>query len=165
MKTKIAVILISILFLLVLPTVALADTTSPDPITGTCPAQHHEDPAFPGQCLDDIALPPPAICNNFLECLIGVEVPGLGTKFPTEQGLPAKILTAFLPIILILAGFVTVIVIVVSGVQFITSGGNPEAAAAAKNRLLFALIGFIVIILSYAILQIVNRLFLGTGIV
>lgn len=82
------------------------------------------------------------------------------------QGLIAQLVTTILPVILTIAGFVTVIVIIISGIQFVTSGGNPEAAAAARGRLTFAIIGFVIIILAFAILQIVDRLFLGgSGIV
>lgn len=75
---------------------------------------------------------------------------------------PAAILSIFLPAIFGIAGFITVIVIVISGIQFILSSGNPEGAAAARGRLIYALVGFALIVLAFAILQIVNRLFLGT---
>jgi len=81
----------------------------------------------------------------------------------TASGLVGQVVSAFLPIILGIAGFIAVIMIVISGIQFITSSGNPEAAAAARGRLTFAIIGFIIIILSYAILQIIDKLFLGTS--
>ena len=86
------------------------------------------------------------------------------TKF-TRSGLIGQILSQILPIVLGLAGFITVIMIVISGIQFITSSGNPEAAAAAKNRLVYAIIGFVVIILAFAILQIIDAVFLGTQVV
>lgn len=83
----------------------------------------------------------------------------------TAAGLPTKIVSEAYNVILPLAGFLTVIFIVISGIQFVTSSGNPEAAAAAKNRLIFALVGFAIIVLAFAILQIVGQLFLGnTGI-
>ena len=75
-----------------------------------------------------------------------------------------SVISAFLGPILVIAGFVTVIIIIISGIQFVTSGGNPEAAAAARGRLTFAIIGFVIIVLAFAILQIVDKLFLGTGI-
>lgn len=81
------------------------------------------------------------------------------------RGLITQILSQILPIVLGIGGFITVIVIVLSGIQFITSSGNPEAAAAAKNRLLFAIIGLVIIILAFAVLQIINAVFLGTEIV
>ena len=88
------------------------------------------------------------------------------TKFLNpSRTLPTVLISAFLPAILGLAGFLAVIIIVISGIQFITSSGNPEAAAGAKNRLIFALVGFALIVLAFAILQIVNRLFLNSGVV
>lgn len=84
----------------------------------------------------------------------------------THSGLVGQIVGKILPVILILGGFITVIVIIISGIQFITSGGNPEAANAARGRLTYAIIGFVIIILAFAILQIVNKIFLGnTGLV
>ncbi len=74
---------------------------------------------------------------------------------------PGGIISAFLPYVFGIAGFLSIIIIVISGIQFIISSGNPEAAASARNRLIFALIGLAVIILAFAILQIVDRLFLG----
>src|SRR3989338_5806339 len=103
-----------------------------------------------------------AACTDFLNCLGTIGTPGL--KNPTEQNLPARIINDFLPSILTIAGFITVIVIVISGIQFILSSGNPEATATARGRLIFALVGFALIVLAYAILQIVNMLFLGTGV-
>ncbi|MEK9147255.1 MAG: hypothetical protein AAB639_03595 [Patescibacteria group bacterium] len=104
-----------------------------------------------------------AECNGFLDCLRGVNVEKLKPEF-TETNLIAQLVTQILPIILTIAGFVTVIVIIISGIQFVLSSGNPEAAAAAKNRLVYAIVGFIIIVLAFGVLQIVNRLFLGTTI-
>ncbi|OGD84948.1 hypothetical protein A2165_02035 [Candidatus Curtissbacteria bacterium RBG_13_40_7] len=85
-------------------------------------------------------------------------------RFPRTSTFIADLISAFLPAILAIAGFLTVIFIVISGIQFITSSGNPEAAAGARGRLTFALVGFAVIILAFAITQIVDRIFLGSGV-
>jgi len=103
-----------------------------------------------------------AACQGFIDCLSDIAVLGLKPEF-TEQGLVGKIISAFLPALLGIAGFVTVIIIIISGIQFVTSGGNPEAAAAARGRLTFAIIGFVIIVLAFAILQIVDKLFLGNS--
>ena|SRR3972149_7105047 len=103
-------------------------------------------------------------CVDFLNC-VGTVGTGLVTNFPSEKGLIGKVLSGILPLVLGLAGMITVIVIVISGIQFITSSGNPEAAGQAKNRLTFAIIGFVVIILAFAALQIIDAVFLGTEIV
>jgi len=107
-----------------------------------------------------VALGAGSSCTSFLNC-IGTLNP-VASKYPTEEGLAAKLISDLLPTILGIFGFLTVIMIVISGIQFITSSGNPEGAAAARGRLTFALVGFIVIILALAILQIIDRIFLGT---
>ncbi|OGE10478.1 hypothetical protein A3A60_02955 [Candidatus Curtissbacteria bacterium RIFCSPLOWO2_01_FULL_42_26] len=89
------------------------------------------------------------------------DTPELTLKGFTAGNLIGKLIGDILPIVLGIAGFLTVIFVIISGIQFVTSSGNPEAAAAARSRLIFALVGFIVIILAFAITQIVDRIFLG----
>ena len=98
-------------------------------------------------------------CEGFIGCLSSVQVPGL--KFTNQATFIGELVTNILPIIFAFAGFVSVIIIVISGIQFITSSGNPEAAAGARNRLIYALIGFVIIILAFAITQIIDKIFLG----
>lgn len=103
--------------------------------------------------------------SSFSDCLNGVNVPGLNSQLSSEQGFVGNLISTILPIVLSIGGFITVVFIIVSGIQFISSGGNPEAAAQARGRLIYSIIGFVLIILSFAILQIVDRIFLGgTGI-
>lgn len=109
--------------------------------------------------------PPDTGCSGFLSCIGNIRPPDIKVKFWDEQNFIGRIISDFLPAIFGIAGFITVIFIVISGIQFITSSGNPEAAAAARGRLTFALVGFALIILAFAILQIVNKIFLGdTGV-
>ena len=103
-----------------------------------------------------------AQCSSFRDCLSGIST-GLSGTF-TESNFVGALVTAILPLVLSIAGFFAVIVIVISGIQFISSSGNPEAAAAARGRLTFALVGFAVIVLAFLILQIIDRVFLrGSG--
>lgn len=91
--------------------------------------------------------------------------PELTDKGFTADNIIGKLIGDILPIVLGIAGFLTVIFTIISGIQFVTSSGNPEAAAAARSRLIFALVGFALIILAFAITQIVDRIFLGgTGV-
>lgn len=106
------------------------------------------------------------VTSSFSNCLDGINVPNLNTNLSSEQGFIGNLITTILPIVLAVGGFVAVIFIIISGIQFISSGGNPEAAAQARARLMYAIIGFVIIILAFAILQIVDNIFLGgTGIV
>lgn len=100
-------------------------------------------------------------CEGFLDCMTGIKSP---TDQFNETGLVGAIFSSILPIIIGLGGFLTVILIVVSGIQFVTSSGNPEAAAAARGRLTFAIIGFALLVLAFAITQIIDNIFLrGSG--
>lgn len=107
-----------------------------------------------------------AICDTgFLSCFSSTPIRTPGLRWSDWDAFITQAITGFLPAIFGIAGFLTVIFIVISGIQFILSSGNPEAAAGAKNRLIYALVGFALIVLAFAILQIVNRLFLGpTGV-
>ena len=108
----------------------------------------------------------PTACSSFISCITNIQNPnGLVIQTNQYQGLPGQIVNLFLPVILTIAGFIAVIFIVISGIQFITSSGNPEAANAARGRLIYALIGFGIIVLAFAILQIINTIFLGTSLV
>lgn len=54
---------------------------------------------------------------------------------------------------LVFAGTVAFFLIIRAGIQFISSGGDPKQAGAARQTLTYALIGLIVILLSFAILN------------
>jgi hypothetical protein len=58
-------------------------------------------------------------------------------------------------IIAAIAGIAAVIVIIVSGMRFITSGGDPAKAQAARGALIGALIGIVVIVLATTIISFV----------
>jgi hypothetical protein len=47
-----------------------------------------------------------------------------------------------------------------AGILFVTSGGDPEKVTKARNALLWALVGVIVVSLSYGIVVLLNKLFL-----
>lgn len=103
-----------------------------------------------------------AACESFSKCLEGITVPGTEQKLPPDAGLVTTISAIIIPVTLGIGGMLTVIFIIISGIQFITSGGDPKGAAAAKDRLVYAIIGFIVLALAFAALQIIDRIFLGT---
>lgn len=50
-------------------------------------------------------------------------------------------------------GVVAVIVIIVSGFTYVTSNGNKEQVTKAKNTLTYAIVGLVVAILAYAIVN------------
>lgn len=56
-------------------------------------------------------------------------------------------------ILLFIVGAVAVVVIIIAGIRYVTSAGNATAVSAAKNTLMYAIIGLIVAFLAYAIVN------------
>ena len=99
-----------------------------------------------------------ATCKSLTDCSNGV---GTGVTGFSEKSLIGDFMTKILPIILGIVGMLTIIMIVISGFQFATSSGNPESAAAARGRLTFALVGFAIVALAFALTQIIDVVFLN----
>lgn len=59
-----------------------------------------------------------------------------------------------------IVGVASVIVIVVGGLRYVLSGGDPKNTAAAKDTILYAAIGLVVSLLAYAIVNFVLAQFL-----
>lgn len=84
----------------------------------------------------------------------------VGDKNESEQvNLPmttdADLFTNALDLTYFIAGIVAVVVIVVSGIMYITSSGDAPKVAKAKNMLLYAVVGLILVILAFTITKIV----------
>lgn len=58
-------------------------------------------------------------------------------------------------ILLFLLGAIAVVMIVIGGIRFATSNGDQSAVTSAKNTILYAVVGLIVAILAYAIVNFV----------
>ncbi len=57
----------------------------------------------------------------------------------------------------VFAGIVAVILIIYSGIKFILSGGDPKQVEGARKTMTYAIIGFIVILLSFVILNLISN--------
>jgi hypothetical protein len=60
-------------------------------------------------------------------------------------------------IALALAGLIAVLFLIIGGFRYITSAGNEDAAGQAKKMILNAVIGIIVIILSFVVVRVVTN--------
>ena len=61
--------------------------------------------------------------------------------------------------ILYVLGILAVVMLIIGGVKYATSGGDAKAVTDAKNTILYALIGLIIAILAYAIVSFVLGVF------
>ncbi|HWT55902.1 MAG TPA: pilin [Candidatus Microsaccharimonas sp.] len=63
------------------------------------------------------------------------------------------ILKKVIQIFSIIVGFVAVVMIIVGGIKYITSGGNDSSVAGAKNTIIYAVIGLIIVALSQVLVH------------
>lgn len=66
-------------------------------------------------------------------------------------------------VLLFILGAISVIMIIIGGLRYVISGGNATAVTAAKNTILYAIVGVIVALLAYAIVNFVLGSFTGDG--
>lgn len=101
-----------------------------------------------------------AICSIAIVRLMAQVI--LGTP-DSETGVyvnsPADILTAVLNTAYFIAGAVAVIVIIISGFNFVTSSGNAQRVAKARMGILYAAIGLVVIIFASVITSFIQGRF------
>lgn len=67
-----------------------------------------------------------------------------------------EIVSKLLPYIFVIAGLILFGLLIINGFKFLTSGGNPKATEGAKSGLTAALIGFIIIFISFWIIQLLQ---------
>jgi len=67
----------------------------------------------------------------------------------------SAVITAIINLLLVIIGVVSVIVIIISGFNFITSGGDSGKVATARNSILYAVIGLVVVAFSEIIVHFV----------
>lgn len=71
-----------------------------------------------------------------------------------QQGIN-RILKVILNIISAIAGLIAVIMIIIAGIKFSTSGGDGQKLATAKSTLTYAIVGLIVVAISQIIVRFV----------
>lgn len=62
-------------------------------------------------------------------------------------------------ILLFVLGAIAVVMIVIGGIRYATAGGDQSALTAAKNTILYAVIGLVVAIMAYGIVNFVLEQF------
>lgn len=73
-----------------------------------------------------------------------------GTNQPAQLFGDGGIITTITNVMLFIAGALAVIMIIIGGIRYATSGGNGAAVTAAKNTILYAVVGLIIAFLAFA---------------
>jgi hypothetical protein len=76
-----------------------------------------------------------------------------GTGVPTTLFGDTGIITTITNVLLFIAGALAVIMIIWGGLRYATSGGNSSNVTAAKNTVLYAIVGLIIAFLAFAIVN------------
>ncbi len=84
-----------------------------------------------------------------------------GSGQPTDLFGDGAIFETIVNTFLFLIGAVAVLMIVFAGFRYVTSGGNAANVTAAKNTVLYAIVGVVIALLAYAILDFVLATFQG----
>lgn len=93
--------------------------------------------------------------------------------FPNPGSLPLNpnlslglLVNKLLPYLFVLAGILLLLYLIFGGFQLMTSAGNPKAVESAKGKITNALVGFIIIFVSYWV-TLILRIILGldTGVI
>ena len=69
------------------------------------------------------------------------------------------IIPGIIQLLLFLAFILAIIYLLWGGISWISSGGNKESLAAAKKKITYALLGLVLVLLSFAILYTFGNIF------
>lgn len=73
-----------------------------------------------------------------------------GSSMPADLFGAGGVITTITNTLLFIAGALAVIMIIIGGLRYATSGGNASAVTAAKNTILYAIVGLVVAFLAFA---------------
>jgi len=73
-----------------------------------------------------------------------------GDSQPTELFGAGGVITTITNTLLFIVGALAVVMIIIGGLRYVVSGGNATAVSAAKNTILYAIVGLIIAFLAFA---------------
>jgi hypothetical protein len=74
-----------------------------------------------------------------------------------------KVMKTIINIFSVIVGFVAVIMIIIGGIRYITSGGDSSNISGAKNTIVYAIIGLIIVALAQVLVHFVLNNLANSG--
>lgn len=71
------------------------------------------------------------------------------------QSTPENLIANVINIMLFVVGIVSVVVIIIAGIMYVASAGSPDRTKSAKDALLYAVIGLVISLSAFAIVNFV----------
>lgn len=79
-----------------------------------------------------------------------------------QNNLP-KLIGQISTTMLFILGAIAVVMVIIGGIRYTTSGGDPQQTKAAKDTVLYAVIGLVLALLAYAIVAFIVNVFVPRG--
>ena len=70
----------------------------------------------------------------------------------------ADVLNSIVPYIFVAAGLMLLLYLIYGGYHLILSAGDPKGVQEAKNKILYALIGFVIIFIAYWLMEYIGKI-------
>jgi len=86
---------------------------------------------------------------------------GVPTNFASGDG---SLIQKIINIMLYAIGVLSVIMLIFGGLRYVISGGQKEAVTAAKNTILYAVVGLLIAVFAYAFIHFILQFILGGSI-
>lgn len=86
-----------------------------------------------------------------------------GIEHVTDLFGAAGVFSTVTNVLLFVIGAISVIMIIIGGLRYVVSGGDSSNVTAAKNTILYAIVGLIVALLAYAVINFVLTSFSAGG--
>lgn len=88
-----------------------------------------------------------------LEEIFNANPVATGSNLPITEPTLGGVLSGLFNVALLIAGFLMFIWIIWGVYQYIFAGGNKDGLAKARSRIIWAIVGFIILLLAFAISQ------------
>lgn len=95
--------------------------------------------------------------------LVPIVSNALAIEDPLGGKTAGEIINAIMSLLVVIGTGVTVIMIIWGGIQYMTSGGNETRTASAKKTIMWAIIGFAILISAKFIIQAVEAVLKGVN--
>lgn len=82
-----------------------------------------------------------------------------GDEQPAEVTGEGGVFRTITNVLLFIIGAISVIMLIIGGIRYVVSGGDSSAVTSAKNTILYAIVGIIVALLAYALVNFVLNSF------
>lgn len=103
-----------------------------------------------------LTTPPPVYADAKDDICAGIGA-ATGGNCTNEDSRVSNTIKNIVNLLSVIVGIVAVIMIIVAGFKYITSGGDSGSISSAKNTLIYAIVGLVIVAMSQFIVQFVLR--------